>query len=93
MSIDGRQVGRLERQGTVARLVDRFLPQPDFFPRDAVSLRVDISELAEGPHTVQVASEGREIIVRSFVLPLSEDILVFVPASDGHVPKDVVSSQ
>lgn len=78
VTIDGTAAGNLKRQRVAARLLDKFIPQPDFFPKEVVSLSVDVSNLPEGLHVVRVVNAGQELISRDFSVPLSEDILLFV---------------
>ena len=79
--IDGEKIGNLKRQGLAARLFDKFLPRPDFFRGEVVSLSVDVSHLSEGQHVVRVVKGQKELVSHDFSVPLSEDVLVFVEFS------------
>lgn len=76
--IDEEEVGRLEGQKAVSKLLDRFISQPEFFPKEIVSLSVDVSEFPAGLHVISVVAVGGKILAsREFSTPLGEDLLVF----------------
>jgi len=84
VTVDGRRVGKLEKQGIAARVFYRLVPRPGFFPREVVSLAIDVSNLPEGIHVVRVVYAGRELTKRSFMAPLTESMVVSVaPAGEG----------
>lgn len=76
--IDGEEVGCLKRQSITARLIDKIVQQPDFFPDEVVSLSVGVSEMAAGPHVIEIVNNGEQLRKQSFSVPLSEDVLIFV---------------
>ena len=75
--IDGEEVGILESQTKAAKLIDKVISKPDFFPKELVSLSIDVSGLPEGDHVVRVVNAGKELIAKTFSVPLSEDELFY----------------
>jgi len=77
--VDDVTVGRLEQQSLSSRVADRLIPKPDFFPDSLVSLSIDVSDLANGGHTVRVITDGKEAFSGEFLCPLSESpLIIFV---------------
>ena len=77
--VDDVNVGKLERQSFAGRMADRLIPKPDFFPKNMVSLAMDVADLAIGGHTVRVIADGEEIHSGEFLCPLSESpLIIFV---------------
>jgi hypothetical protein len=82
--IDGQVVGKLDREGLIARIMDRLLPRPDFFPAETASLLIDPSGLAEGKHRLVVTRGNQQLLDEEFEYPLREDSLVFwLPEKKG----------
>jgi hypothetical protein len=83
--IDGEEIGTLQRERLLARLIRKVVPQPDFWPSGFASLSIDVSALGDGTHVVRVASDDEELISRSFLVPLSEDLIISAefPSEDG----------